>query len=129
MSKQTNADPPQPGNLTYLHEKLGQAIDGAMFADTPEAIASVFEVLSRVINDYRHWDQSVYVKGNSEAEKWFRRIKELIAPSVEDEKDSVAASRGTFWVLARRMTRDDKRELARCMSELYHHVGRVGADD
>lgn len=128
MSKQTKADPPQPGDLTYLHEKLGQAIDGAMFADTPEAIASVFEVLSRAINDREGWDQSPYVKGYPEAEKWFRRIKEMITPSMEDEGDPAAAAQGTWWVLARRMTTDDKRELARCMSELYHHVGSVGPD-
>lgn len=128
MSKRTKEDPPERGDLTYLHEKLGQAIDSAMFADTPEAIISVFEILSRAINDRDTWGQSPYVKGNPEAEKWFRQIKEMITPSAEDEKDPAAASRGTYWVLAQRMTRDDKLELARCMWELYHHVGSVGSD-
>lgn len=128
MIKPADTGPFQRGDMTYLHEKLGQAIGGAIFADSPEAISSVFEVLSRVFDGYVPWDQSVYVKGNPDAEKCFRRIKELITPSAGDEKDSAAASRGTFWVRAQRMSVDERHDLARCMWELYHHVGRVGVD-
>lgn len=59
--------PTQDGDLTYLHEKLGQAIDSAMFAETPEAIAGVFEILSRAINDRDGWGESPYVKGDAQA--------------------------------------------------------------
>lgn len=124
-----NAKVTQPGDLTYLHEKLGQAIDAAMFAETPDDITAVFEILSRAINDREGWGESPYVKGDAQAEGWYRHIDSVLTTSAEDKTDPNAAAKGTWWVRARRMTKDDKRELARSMMELYHHVGRIEEDE
>jgi len=59
-----------------------------------------------------------YVKGSPEAEEWFRQIKEMIMSSAKDERDPVAAFRGMYWILAWRMTTDDRLELARCIWKL-----------
>ncbi len=122
------AIPSQPGDLTYLHEKLGQAIHSAMFAGDAKQIAGVFEILSRGINDVLSKGEVPYLE-NEEARDWLTKIQEMITPSEADRNDPLVPNRaGAYEVRAERMTVDNKLDLARCMWELFCHVNRHGRD-
>jgi hypothetical protein len=107
-------------DLSYLHEKLGQAIRTALFNQGPREMAAVFEVLNRGIY---HRKQAGNPKPlSNQAQQWFDRISELITPSTADAADPSASQDGTYQVLARRMTPGERSELGGLMMELYSWI-------
>ncbi len=112
-----------PGDLTYLHEKLGQAISSAMFTEDPQRLAEVFHSLSRGLHEVS--ENSPYLQSEN-AQQWAEKIRSLIRPSAEDLAAPGAKEHGGWAIRAGRMTRDEKYELATCIWELFNHVGNVG---
>jgi hypothetical protein len=122
-------NPMDRGDLSYLHEKLGEAIYSSMFDGSPETVAGVFEVISRAVHELGHKSElPPYLRDDEQAKDWLEKIKEYMKPSEADAKDPRAKELGTWYVRASRLSRDDKLELSRCIRELYHRVGRHGRD-
>ena len=114
------------GDLTYLHERLGQAISSSMFNERPDYVASVFEILHRGLDDIALKggpDKIGYLR-DSQARGWFETIRKLTTPSAEDGAHPRAKELGSWAVLAGRLTDDEYIDLRNAMWELYHHVGR-----
>ena len=125
MLKKPTAKKVQPGDLSYLHEKVGHAISTALFADEPATIAHVFEYLSRGIDNEEKSPGSPLL-ADADIRQSIDEIRKLITPSEEDGRAPGAAERGTFQIRAERMTKDERRELAGSMWALFSHVGYFG---
>jgi hypothetical protein len=108
-----------PGKLTYFYEKLGQAIVSAMFCDTPDRMADVFNFLQRAIDNEQRTNANAAFLQDPASRNWFETIVKLIEPSAED----LVHPKGGFFARASRMSLDEKIELNRVVWDLHQYVG------
>ncbi len=115
------------GDLSYLHEKTGQAISAALLAEDSNSIAHVFEYLNRGIESEERNERSPLLQ-DSDIRDAIDRIKRISLPTEEDERAPGAAERGTYQIRAERITEKEKHELGRAMWDLYVYVGSFGRE-